>query len=97
MLQHEEPMNSVNYNHLITLSSSDKIVTKVKINVRRKRRQLQKLIKKGDNKSNKKGNHNRSQCKSKGIIKEKFKSKRKGNNCAMFLDHPNEKINCNVM
>ena len=45
MLQHEEPMNSVNYNHLITLSSSDKIVTKVKINARRKRRQLQKLIK----------------------------------------------------
>lgn len=46
MLKHEEPMNSVNYNHLITLSSSDKIVTKVKINARRKRRQLQKLIKK---------------------------------------------------
>ena len=54
MLKHEQPMNSVNYNHLITLSSSDQIVTKVKINVRRKRRQLQKLIKKGDNKSNKK-------------------------------------------
>ena len=46
MLQHEEPMNSVNYNHLITLSSSDTIVTKVKINARRKRTQLQKLIKK---------------------------------------------------